>query len=348
MANERVSGNPEGNASAVGGVQRTGDEAVISPLTGPVFDPEEENTVVSIPPPTMDTGWASAAPRVRDRATLTVLSGSNLGAMYAFETSAIIGRARECLVRIDDAVVSRRHARVVRQDLASYVIEDLKSRNGTFVNGTKIDSHRLCEGDRVSFGSALTLRFGMTDELEEVLLRRLYESSVLDGLTGAFNRKHFSERLAGEVAYAKRHDIPLSLLLFDIDHFKRVNDTHGHLVGDQVLRSLAGVIKRTLRTEDVFARYGGEEFVIIARGTDAEKGYLFADRIRGIVERMPFECVECTLHVTVSIGIASLACCKTQASVEELLSLADRRMYEAKSQGRNRCVGAQPDPTTRP
>ncbi len=331
-----------------------GEKRVFDPLEmpssraqGPAFGPEEENTVVSVPPPTMQGSWASGGPRIRDRATLTVLSGANLGAMYAFETSAVIGRGRDCAIQIDDPVISRHHARVTREPLGTYAIEDLKSRNGTFVNGTRVESQALHEGDRISFGSAMTLRFGMTDELEEILLRRLYESSVLDALTGAFNRKHFNERLAGEVAYAKRHALPLSLLLFDIDHFKQINDTYGHLAGDDVLRTLAAVIKRTLRAEDVFARYGGEEFVIIARGTDEPRGHRFAERIRAVVERMSFDKAQPSLRVTVSIGISSLACCTGAATAEELLSLADARMYEAKSRGRNRCVGSTSETSRR-
>jgi diguanylate cyclase (GGDEF)-like protein len=178
----------------------------------------------------------------------------------------------------------------------------------------------------------------MTDDVEEALLRRLYESTVTDGLTGAYNRKHFGERLAGEVAYARRHDTPLSLLMLDIDHFKKVNDTYGHPAGDRVLRSFTDTLRHTLRAEDVLARYGGEEFVIIARGLDTEHAMHLGERIRTLVAETPIDVEGHTVELTVSIGVASLACEGANAA-DGLVAVADRRLYAAKAAGRNRCIG---------
>jgi diguanylate cyclase (GGDEF)-like protein len=299
---------------------------------------EEVTSVTAMPAPAGRTG-AQAAP-ARDRATLTLVSGPSAGALYSLPLDEyIIGRGKECGIRVDDPGISRSHARIVRQAPGSYLVEDLDSRNGTFVNAQRISRQTLAEGDRIGLGSTAELRFGFTDVDEEARLRSLYESSVLDGLTGAFNRKHFNERIHGEIAYAKRHKTPLSLILFDLDHFKRINDTHGHLGGDHVLKSVAGLVKRTLRAEDVFARYGGEEFAIIARGIEVLRAAMFAERIRTTVLGARIEFNRTNVPVTISLGVASLECCGDAAGHEALVAKADERLYAAKRGGRNRTVG---------
>jgi diguanylate cyclase (GGDEF)-like protein len=306
----------------------------------PTFDDDLEEEVTSVGKlPALDPRAKAAAP-VRDRATFTVVSGPSAGAIHSLVADEnVIGRGKECSVRILDSGISRRHARILRQSPGKYVVEDLGSSNGTSVGGLRITGQRpLSEGDRVGVGPTIELRFGFTDEAEEGALRRVYESSVLDALTGAYNRKHFEERLASEVAYAKRHETPLSLLMFDLDHFKRVNDTYGHLGGDHVLRTVGGLVKRTLRVEDIFARYGGEEFAVIARGIDVNKAYLFAERVRITVETGKIEFNRLLVPVTISIGVASLICCGEGATTEALIGKADERLYVAKGTGRNRTV----------
>ncbi|HWL85746.1 MAG TPA: GGDEF domain-containing protein, partial [Polyangiaceae bacterium] len=173
--------------------------------------------------------------------------------------------------------------------------------------------------------------------------------ALYDGLTRVYNRKHLDERLDVEVAFAMRHGTELSVILIDVDHFKRVNDTYGHLAGDAVLRTTAQVMAHSLRHEDLLARYGGEEFVVVARGTSLDNAVLVADRLRNSIAAtmVPFE--EHLLHVTVSAGVASIRDCgpgATNANVSDLpalktslLSTADQRLYAAKQAGRNRVVG---------
>jgi two-component system cell cycle response regulator len=308
----------------------------------PSFDDDFEEEVTSVSKlPALDVR-SKAAVAVRDRANLTLVSGPSAGAIYSLVTDEnVIGRGKECSVRILDAGISRRHARILRLLPGKYVIEDLGSSNGTFVGGVRVTGqHPLSEGDRVVVGPAIELRFGFADEAEEGALRRLYESSVLDALTGAYNRKHFEERLASEVAYSKRHSTPLSLLLFDLDHFKNVNDTYGHLGGDHVLRTVGALVKRALRVEDIFARYGGEEFAIIARGIDVQKAYLLAERVRITVETAKIEFNRLRIPVTISLGVASLLCAGEGATTETLVAKADERLYLAKGAGRNRTVSA--------
>jgi two-component system cell cycle response regulator len=304
------------------------------------FDEEFQDEVTSVTSSTVAAKRAPKGPVPRDRATLTLLSGASAGAIFSLnEDENIIGRARECVVRVDDPGISRKHARVVREAPRVFVVSDLGSRNGTFVNAARIEKHQLVEGDRITIGPNVEFRFAFTDAAEEDMLRRLYESSVQDALTGAFNRKHFAERLSGEIAYAKRHKTPLSLLIFDLDHFKKVNDSLGHLGGDHVLCSVAAVVKRTLRAEDVLARYGGEEFAIIARGIDVEKAYRFGERVRTTVESAIIEWNRQRVPVTVSIGTAALSCCGDNVAADALVAKADERLYQAKRSGRNRTVG---------
>ncbi len=276
----------------------------------------------------------SAVP-VCDRGTLTMVNGGHIGAVYRLGSVTVLGRSFECDVRINDMGVSRRHARITQESETRYVVQDLGSRNGTSIRGRAVTREALSDGDRLGIGP-IVFRFALTDEAEEVALKRRYESSIIDGLTGAINRRHFDHRLVVELAFAKRHDVDVSLLLIDIDHFKDVNDHFGHTAGDAALRRFSETIHRTLRAEDIFARYGGEEFAIVARGIGGRDALAFGERIRKLIENTPFEHGDHPGGLTVSIGVSSLRDCR-DASVDELIALADRRLYVAKSAGRNRC-----------
>jgi diguanylate cyclase (GGDEF)-like protein len=145
--------------------------------------------------------------------------------------------------------------------------------------------------------------------------------------------------MTSEIAFAKRHGSALSLLMMDFDHFKRVNDTHGHQAGDHVLKTVAAVVRRTVRVEDVVARYGGEEFAIIARSTDLSQSMILAERVRSTVEKTRIEFEGKVIPMTVSIGVASTSCCVGAVTVEQLVTIADRRLYACKAAGRNRAIG---------
>jgi two-component system, cell cycle response regulator len=295
---------------------------------GPNPDDEMTGTEDAIP---------SAMP-VCDRGTLTMVSGTEAGSVYRLGANTVVGRSLDCQVKIHESGVSRRHALITQSGETEYFVQDLGSRNGTTVRGRPITRARLVDGDRIGVGPVF-FRFALADETEEMALKRRYEFSIVDGLTGAMNRKHFDDRLIGELAYAKRHKAGVTLMIIDVDHFKKINDRHGHQAGDTVLKRLATLIRSTLRVEDVFARYGGEEFAIIARGIDTQHAVLFAERIRMLVERTQFLHKTTPLQMTVSIGVASLADCR-DASVDQLISLADSRLYVAKASGRNCSRGA--------
>ncbi len=284
--------------------------------------------------PSVPAAPVVAAPQ--DVPVLTVLLGLHAGQVFTLDRDeTILGRGREAHVDIDDVGVSRRHARVVRTDAGRYLLEDLGSANGTFVNGRKVHRVELASGDRVQAGPGLVLRFRLVAADEEALAHKLYEGSTRDALTGLYNRKYAGERLATEFAYAQRHGTLLGLVLFDLDHFKRVNDSFGHLAGDGVLRVVAAQVKTTIRSEDVLARYGGEEFVVLVRGIEHRNVGVLAERIRSGVERLSIPWESRTLKMTVSVGVASLSECRP-ASVDALVAVADERLYRAKAQGRNR------------
>jgi diguanylate cyclase (GGDEF)-like protein len=269
--------------------------------------------------------------------TLTRIDGPSAGRVIALpqQQQLTIGRSPQADLHLAEDGVSRKHARICWSD-DSYVLEDLGSQNGTFLWGKPVTAVQLRQGDLIRIGPVATLRFCWMDEHQQNLLDELYESSVRDPLTGAFNRRHFAERLESEMAYAKRHKAELSLLLLDIDYFKKINDTYGHLEGDRVLRGLTHACHQSLRTEDVLARYGGEEFAVLLRGVPIDGSARAAERLRRSIADHVFVGTP-PLSVSVSVGCASLACLKDPDG-NALIHLADQRLYEAKQAGRGRVV----------
>ena len=273
----------------------------------------------------------------RDRACLIVLAGSNVGEMYRLEAGeTLLGRASTATIRINDDGVSRRHARVIQLG-GEVVIEDLKSANGTLVNGDLVESRKLRDGDKIRLGSTTVLKFTFQDQLDESFQQQMYDAALRDGLTKAYNKKYFMDRLDTEFSYAKRHRADLSLLLFDVDHFKRVNDTYGHLAGDYVLSKLSRIGMGTVRTEDIFARYGGEEFGVICRAVPLAHAGILAERLRSMVETTVFEFDGRRMPITISVGVSALPQCPVETATE-LIAEADAALYEAKRCGRNRVL----------
>ncbi len=281
-----------------------------------------------------------ATPEQRDRALLVRTDASNAGQVIKLEGSRFdLGRHPDNHACIDDDGISRFHARITVAG-GQYWVQDLDSSNGTYINGRRITSCELSNGDTLNLGPRVAFRFSAATEHEEKVLKQLYEASVRDPLTGAFNRHYFSSQLVSEVAYAARHEVPLAVVLLDIDFFKKVNDTHGHLGGDAALQHLCREFQAALRAEDLLARYGGEEFVLLLRGTDLEGATSLAERLRVRLEAAPVDHGDTSIPITASFGCASVVCLQGDVSPEKLLDLADRRLYRAKEAGRNRVVGA--------
>lgn len=285
-----------------------------------------------------DLGPAPNTLQKRDRALLLRMDGVHAGQVQALEGGVItIGRHPKNSLSVDDTGVSRFHAEI-HCDGGGYRLVDKGARNGSIVQGDPvIGSRKIQDGDFIQLGPRVGFRFSLTDIKQERLLRRLYESSNRDALTGAYNRKHFDERLLSEIAYAARHNTSTSLLLFDIDHFKKVNDTHGHAAGDAVLRQIAGITQSRLRTEDLLARIGGEEFAVLLRGVDLAGSARLAERLRTSISTHPYLYAGKPIPVTISLGCASLDCVSEKSS-SGIVQLADERLYKAKNGGRNQVV----------
>ena len=289
---------------------------------------------------------ASAVPRPAEaggrHAFLLVLAGPQFGDVFPLPDGqeVLLGRGDQAVIQLRDEGISRRHA-TLRVHGAEAEVTDLGSQNGTWLNGKRTAASRLADGDRLQLGAATILQFVHADELEARFQLEVAVGALQDPLTGLYNRRHLEDRLASELSGALRHGRALSVLLVDVDHFKAVNDRHGHLAGDEALRMLALALRSAVRREDVLARYGGEEFVVLARETGLEGARQLGERIRAAVERarVRYEGVELSLTVSVGVTVAAgPGPYEAGRSERELIDAADRALYEAKGQGRNRVV----------
>ncbi|OGQ04032.1 MAG: hypothetical protein A2W61_08195 [Deltaproteobacteria bacterium RIFCSPLOWO2_01_44_7] len=272
------------------------------------------------------------------KAYILFLSGPLVGKLQQLkEGETILGRAEDIDVSINDSRISRKHLSV-KVVSGETTLTDLGSTNGTFVNGKRMQSQILKDGDKVQISSSTIFKFAYQDNIENIFHKELYKMAVVDAVTGIFNKRYFLDRLKEEFSHAKRAKNPLSLAMIDVDHFKKINDTQGHLAGDFVLAHLAETIKKMVRGEDVFARYGGEEFVIILRGTEEQGAFQLAERIRKTIETQPAHFESATIPVTISIGIATLDGGEEFSSPEAFIEAADQYLYKAKQAGRNRTI----------
>jgi diguanylate cyclase (GGDEF)-like protein len=262
--------------------------------------------------------------------------------MYKVEgDKTIIGRGQKAQIRLFDDGISREHAQlVIKGDRV--ILEDLGSTNGTFCNGLKVDKRELSDGDKILVGSTTILKFTYHDNLDEMFQKQMYESALRDGLTKAFNKKYFTDRLESEFTFAIRHTSALALVLFDLDHFKKVNDTYGHQAGDYVLLEVSTLLSAALRAEDVFARYGGEEFAVICRGSDMNQAPIVGERLRKSVEGHKFVYDKTPIPVTISVGVAVLPNPAVK-DAGDLIALADQALYKSKNGGRNRVTLYKPE-----
>jgi two-component system cell cycle response regulator len=263
-----------------------------------------------------------------------------LGARYRITPGAPIelGRSPHAAVSLPEVPsLSRNHARL-RFDKGRVLLEDLGSRNGTFVNDRAVrGAAELRSGDRFQTG-AVHFKFLHERDVEHAYYEAIYEMVARDGLTGIFNRRKFFEEGSREFARAQRYGRPLSVLLLDIDHFKSVNDQHGHLGGDAVLKQFAARLQPLVRTEELFARLGGEEFGVLCPETDAERAAVLAEKLGELCRGERFDCNGVPVAVTVSCGVAGVQ--PAMSRFEDLLRVADEALYQAKRQGRDRVVVA--------
>jgi len=253
----------------------------------------------------------------------------------------IVGRDNDAGLVVSRSSVSRQHARLFIDDDGNWWVEDLNSTNGTFVNEARIHAQQLTDSDQVRFGDAI-YKFLSGSNIESAYHEAIHNMAIQDGMTGIHNKRFFLEFLEREIAVASRHGHPLTLVMFDVDHFKNVNDTHGHLAGDAVLKDLAGRIRPRIRREDLFARYGGEEFACVLPSTGLEGGIVFADHLRLIIAERPTLFDNLSISFTISLGVTTLLR-ENNVDASALIKRADEKLYAAKHAGRNRVVPSLAD-----
>jgi diguanylate cyclase (GGDEF)-like protein len=249
----------------------------------------------------------------------------------------VLGRDPNSDLVVTDAGTSRRHASITWQN-GRFVIADLGSTNGTFVNNLPIREKALAAGDFIRVGGHV-MKFLSSDHIETQYHEVIYSLMITDGMTGVHNQRYLLEALEKELARSSRHRRPLAVCLIDIDNFKQVNDSYGHLAGDDVLREFCDRVRTLVRRDEVFARYGGEEFVVVLDEATREEACQFAERLRQKVADAPFAVDAEAIPVTVSIGIAHTDG-RHPVTAAQMIARADEKMYEAKRTGRNRVVCA--------
>lgn len=260
------------------------------------------------------------------------------GLMKIERNSLSIGRDAVNDLMLPDGSVSRQHA-VLERSASGYIIQDLGSTNGTYVNDAPIAQCELDGGEIIRIGSFI-FKFLSANCIEAQYHSTVYNAMTRDGLTGAFNKSYLLDSLQHEIARSLRCKRPLSVLLMDIDHFKSINDTYGHLVGDEILREFSNRLTNTKRPDDLLCRYGGEEFVLILGETELGQAVEIAERCREHIAQSPFTSAEGPIPVTVSMGAAELPLNDGPITPSGLLKTADDRLYKAKQSGRNRvCSG---------
>src|SRR5215213_130663 len=255
-------------------------------------------------------------------------TGSEMGTRHLLDKEhLVLGRSDDCDIRVHDHSVSRRHTQF-DLDLSGYLATDLGSTNGTFVNDKPANRTPLVDGDYVRVGNCI-YRHLAGGNVEADYHEELYRLAILDALTGLYNKRYLLDYLERELARSARHGRPLSLIIFDIDHFKAINDTLGHLGGDLTLRDLAARLRTEIRRDELLARYGGEEFAAVLTETDHAEAAEMAERLRKAAEAHAFTFDGRRYEVRVSLGVASTQA-RSVPTPLELIRQADERLYRAK------------------
>ena len=278
----------------------------------------------------------------RKNACLVQYSGAKLGKRYPLtETQNVVGRSPTVQIIINEASVSRQHARFVLVG-DNVVVEDMGSSNGTFLNDVRTEGQvPLKDGDIVRLGTVL-LKFFAHDNVDSVMHDKIYRMATIDAGTQIFNKQYLLDALDSEFKFSSTYSRELSIIYYDLDHFKPVNDTYGHNAGDFILRESAALVKAAVRKDDILGRFGGEEFVIILPNTDARTAADLAERIRMKHETHVFQIEyekdgakkKVNHKQTISMGVAQLK--PGIASTKEFLEVADKKLYTSKQTGRNR------------
>ncbi len=267
-------------------------------------------------------------------ACFLVVGGELNGTIFdLLDGETVVGRNPDCTIPLEFQGISRKHFKAIIKH-ETCIVEDMGSSNGTFVNNTKLEGQKtLQKGDMVKLGS-IALKYLPKGDTERLTYDKLHKEANTDGLTKCYNKMYFNNKLDLEVKKSKITGNPLSLIIFDLDHFKNLNDNFGHDAGDYVLKEMASLLRDNgIRKGDTFARYGGEEFVVLLPKTNLKQAFEIAERLRKLVAKNEFVYDNNRLPVTASIGVADY-----RQGVEtgaDLFKRADSAVYKSKEGGRN-------------
>ncbi len=269
---------------------------------------------------------------------LVIYIGNNSGCRHKLNSgSTTVGRSPQADIRIEDERISRIHC-IIEWMGDTITIEDKGSTNGTYVDARKVSRTTLPPGVPLQLGYSI-MKIEYKTEAEIRSEESLLQQASLDALTGIFNRYHFTKLALMEMAYARRHKLPIAVILMDLDNFKQVNDIYGHQSGDLVLGQFANAVIENKRAEDLFGRYGGDEFIILPRGEISKEGIREnCERLRKAIESFEFCFGESFAKITISLGfhLAMVERKDTETILNDLIHKADQALYLAKQNGRNR------------
>jgi two-component system cell cycle response regulator len=299
-----------------------------------IYEPENGNDLTQ----KVEVKHIRSLRKTNDCLVLIYTEGPDLGKRFDLKGRIIsIGRDPDNEICLDEETVSRKHSRIEKKGGKTTII-DLESTNGTYLNDRRLDpqvEYVLNDGDRAKIGRSI-FKYLSGNAIETQYYEEIHRMAILDGLTNLFNKRYFIEALDKEVARARRYKRPLSLIMFDIDFFKSVNDTYGHLAGDHILKELGELLKSRVRREEIVARYGGEELVILLPETDKDGAVMVAEQMRDKVENHVFLFANKKIKITVSGGVAEVM--ESDYDFNELIAYTDERLYVAKKAGRNKVV----------
>ncbi|HMA99545.1 MAG TPA: GGDEF domain-containing protein [Spirochaetota bacterium] len=274
---------------------------------------------------------------------LVVIKGKNEAQKFVLEQNGCplsnsfnLGRSMEVNdFVLRDSLVSRQHLKIFYKE-GTFFIEDQKSSNGTYLNDHLLaNAHALKNNDLIKTGSTV-LKF-LSGDLENIFLDRMRDKINLDPMTGAYTRHFFMSYMEQQFKSAVRYDNPFTLLMYDLDCFKKINDTYGHQAGDIVLTETAQAVQKRLRSSDLFARIGGEEFTVLLPDTNQKNGRQLAQTLRKNIADCEFNFKNKKIHVTASIGIMTYH--SRFKTVQDMIKACDDQLYKAKHKGRNRVAG---------
>jgi diguanylate cyclase (GGDEF)-like protein len=296
-------------------------------------DPQDKTHIIQVSP-------ATTTEKDNGNDCLVIVSSrvrNQLGRRFVLApngTVITIGRGPDNAIVLDSETCSRRHARFERRGAVWWIVDN-DSTNGTYVNDARIKSAPLRRGDYIKVGDTI-FKYLAGSDVEAQFAETIGELMVMDGLTRAHNRRYLTDRIETELQRTRRYHRPLSLVMSDLDKFKGINDTYGHLAGDYVLKETASIVKQMIHEEIVFARYGGEEFALLMPETTLDEAVKLAESIRRHIEKHPFVFDGIRLSVTISMGVSTATAHMTSA--EEFIKSADEKLYVAKRRGRNQVV----------